>query len=237
MTTEQQKSERRQAMGAGRSENWQRFYRMVFRYPVLGLAAMFMVGIVVWGGFNWSLELTNTEKFCISCHEMRKFLYTEYKTTVHYSNRTGVRASCPDCHVPRDWTHKVARKIAATNELFQWIRGTIDSRDKFESKRLSLARHVWQGMEETDSRECRNCHAMDSMDPKAQTNRATILHGLGERWDMTCIQCHQGIAHKLPKGYDDRLVMDKLHDRMEKEKIECRLCHEKIAGAKSEDGW
>ena len=33
------------------------------------LAVGFMVGVLFWGGFNTALEATNTEKFCISCHE------------------------------------------------------------------------------------------------------------------------------------------------------------------------
>ena len=31
----------------------------------------FVAGIMFWGGFNTALELTNTETFCVSCHEMR----------------------------------------------------------------------------------------------------------------------------------------------------------------------
>ena len=30
----------------------------------------FIAGIIFWGGFNTALEATNTEAFCISCHEM-----------------------------------------------------------------------------------------------------------------------------------------------------------------------
>ena len=31
------------------------------------------------------------EAFCISCNEMEAFVYQEYKDTIHYTNRTGVR--------------------------------------------------------------------------------------------------------------------------------------------------
>ncbi len=44
-------------------------------------------GIIFWGGFNWAMELSNTETFCISCHEMRDTVFPELKTTIHY--RTG----------------------------------------------------------------------------------------------------------------------------------------------------
>ena len=40
-------------------------------------------GLMFWGAFNTALELTNTEKFCTSCHEMRDNVFAEYKGTIH----------------------------------------------------------------------------------------------------------------------------------------------------------
>jgi len=162
------------------------------------LAIAFLAGIVAWGGFNWTLELTNTETFCISCHEMRENVFKEYQNTVHYSNRTGVRATCPDCHVPREWVYKVVRKIQASNELFHWALGTIDTPEKFNAKRLALAQHEWERMKATDSRECRNCHHYDSMDYSEQGRRAVAQHTRGFQEQKTCIDCHKGVAHALP---------------------------------------
>lgn len=160
----------------------------------------FVAGIIFWGGFNWSMELTNTEDFCITCHEMEQNVYREYKETIHYNNRTGVRATCPDCHVPRTWIHKVARKIRATNELFHHFAGTIDTREKYEQHRLELAQNVWRTMEETDSRECRNCHNFEFMDLVAQEKRGRDQHQRAIDEGLTCINCHKGIAHELPAG-------------------------------------
>ena len=60
----------------------------------------FIGGIVFWGAFNTALEAANTERFCTGCHEMRDNVYVELQPTIHFSNRSGVRAKCPDCHVP-----------------------------------------------------------------------------------------------------------------------------------------
>ncbi len=155
-------------------------------------------GIIFWGGFNWSMELTNTEKFCISCHEMKENVYEEYRNTVHYSNRTGVRATCPDCHVPKEWVHKVVRKVKASRELYHKFLGTIDTPEKFEAKRLELAQNVWREMKANDSRECRNCHDFASMDYTKQQKRAMDHHVKGFDDGQTCIDCHKGIAHSLP---------------------------------------
>jgi cytochrome c-type protein NapC len=163
----------------------------------------FVVGILFWGGFNWAMELTNTETFCISCHEMQVNVYEEYRDTVHYNNRTGVRAVCSDCHVPKEWHYKMLRKIVASNELFHHFLGTIDTPEKFEAKRLELAQHVWKTMKETNSRECRNCHDYDSMDYVDQQRRAVKAHIKGFDKGETCIDCHKGIAHSLPAMYTE----------------------------------
>jgi cytochrome c-type protein NapC len=59
-------------------------------------------------------------------------------------------------------------------------------------------------MKANDSLECRNCHSADSMDITRQSPRAIDAHqrflftGLN-----TCIDCHKGIAHHLPQGYEE----------------------------------
>jgi cytochrome c-type protein NapC len=175
--------------------------------PVGGLL-MFFAGIIFWGGFNWTLELTNTETFCISCHEMKDNSYMEYKNTIHYQNPAGVRASCPDCHVPHPWIYKIKRKIQASNELFHKLMGTIDTREKFLDHRAELAKHVQDAMRETDSRECRNCHKIDYMDMENQDKSARKKHAavLSGELKKTCIDCHQGIAHKLPEEDEDEIA-------------------------------
>lgn len=171
------------------------------KYSLLSpLFVGFVGGIVFWGGFNTAMEATNTLEFCISCHEMRDTVYEEYKQTIHYSNRTGVRAVCSDCHVPKDWAHKMARKVKASGEIWGKLAGTIDTPEKFEAKRLELATHEWDRMKKSDSRECRNCHSFDGMDTEKQKNRASKMHKIAQSDNKTCIDCHKGIAHKKPKN-------------------------------------
>ncbi|MDR2000138.1 MAG: NapC/NirT family cytochrome c [Zoogloeaceae bacterium] len=173
---------------------WQRLKAMGL--PLVGL--IFVAGILCWGAFNTVLEWTNTESFCLACHEMKDNVFKEYRNTIHYSNRTGVRATCPDCHVPRDWTSKLLRKIQASNELFHHLLGTVSTPEKFNAKRPELARSEWARMKKSDSRECRNCHNFDYMDYSEQGRRASAMHQKGFDDGMTCIDCHRGIAHTMP---------------------------------------
>ena len=182
--------------------------RKVVLGTTLGAALFFMiVGVIFWGGFNTAMEATNTMEFCISCHEMEKNVYQEYRKTVHFTNRSGVRATCSDCHVPDPWVHKVVRKVQASNEVFHKILGTIDTPEKFDSKRLELAKNVWKAMKTTNSRECRNCHHFESMNPMDQKKRSRKQHINGMKAGNTCIDCHKGIAHK------------KVHDQISDEEL------------------
>ncbi len=160
-------------------------------------------GVVFWGGFHTVIEATNTETFCIGCHEMRDNVYAEYKKTIHYNNRTGVRAVCSDCHVPKEWGPKMMRKIQATREVWGKLTGSIHTREKFEAKRLHLAENEWRRMKANNSLECRNCHSLASMDTEKQKPRAKKSHELGVKNNDTCIDCHKGIAHQKPKGMKD----------------------------------
>ena len=182
--------------------------RKVLMGTTLGAALFFMiVGVIFWGGFNTAMEATNTLDFCISCHEMEENVYQEYMGTIHYTNRSGVRATCSDCHVPDPWVHKVVRKVQASNEVLHKVLRSIDTPEKFDKKRLTLAKNVWRAMKETDSRECRNCHDFNSMNPENQKKRARKQHINGMQTGNTCIDCHKGIAHK------------KVHDQLSDEEL------------------
>lgn len=181
-----------------------RYWRILRRPPVhlsfgLIIVASFAAGIIFWGGFNTAMELTNTEPFCIGCHEMRDNVYVELQDTIHFTNRSGVRAKCSDCHVPHDWTDKIARKMQASKEVWGKIFGSINTREKFLDKRLELASREWERMKANNSLECRNCHGYEYMDFTRQSKRAAHAHSTYlAQGTHTCIDCHKGIAHQLP---------------------------------------
>jgi cytochrome c-type protein NapC len=191
--------------GGGMKDLFRRYWRTLWRpsaYYSLGLLTIggFVAGIVFWGGFNTALEATNTEQFCTGCHEMRDNVYEELRGTIHFTNRSGVRAKCSDCHVPHNWTDKIARKMQASKEVWGKIFGTIDTREEFLDKRLELAQREWARFKANDSLECRNCHEFGYMDFTRQSKRAVDQHSRSlETGEKTCIDCHKGIAHRLPE--------------------------------------
>ena len=174
------------------------------RYPVLLISfASLFTGIILWGAFNTAMEATNNPEFCLSCHEMRDNIFPEYKKTIHYSNRVGVRATCSDCHVPKSWGYKLIRKVKASRELWGKLTGSIDTREKFEEHRMEMATREWERMKRTDSRECRNCHSFEAMRKSVDKMPIFERHMKAKDAGKTCIDCHKGIAHLLPREYEN----------------------------------
>ena len=174
------------------------------KYSILAIGVVgFVVGILFWGGFHTGREMTNTTEFCIGCHDMRSTVYPEYKETIHYMNRSGVRAGCPDCHVPHEWGPKLWRKAQASLELYHKAMGTIDTKEKFEANRMHLAEHEWARMKASNSQECRNCHNFDAMSEEYQKKSNYARHMKAKADGKTCIDCHKGIAHHLPAEYEE----------------------------------
>lgn len=199
-------------MAAGKNSDpeqkgwWQRFWQWPKTKYLLWIPAggfvMLVTGAILLGSVNYAMEETNTLEFCTSCHEMGAFVYPEYEQSAHFSNQSGVRAVCSDCHVPKDWWGKVVRKTEATfNEIPSWITGKIDSPEKFEAHRREMAESVWAKMRASNSATCRSCHSYDAMALSMQDRYAKRRHSseYREATDKTCIDCHQGIVHNLPE--------------------------------------
>ena len=164
------------------------------------LAIGTICGIVIWGGLNTGMEWTNHSAFCTSCHEMT-IPFEELKKTVHYKNRSGTTVQCADCHVassktPNDYMFKSFQKLMAARDVIGHIKGTVDTPEKFDAYRLTMAKRVWERMKDRDSKECRNCHDFKYMDTEKQKDRSVVKHEGAIEDGKTCIDCHKGIAHK-----------------------------------------
>jgi cytochrome c-type protein NapC len=159
---------------------------------------IFVAGMLTWFAFEATLDWTSREAICISCHEAQRDVVQKYRNTPHFANRNGVRATCPDCHVPRELGPRILRAFQQSNEVFQHLIGSIDTPEKFNARRGELAQHEWDRLRRSDSRECRNCHNFNYMGYGEQGRRRTITHQLAIQTNGTCIDCHMGVVHIPP---------------------------------------
>lgn len=166
----------------------------------ISVGGVMLAGLLVYGlAFYPLMEATNSTRFCVSCHSMQATVYKEYKTSLHYTNASGVRAGCPDCHVPKQLGPKLVAKVLAAKDVWHELLGTIDTPEKFEAHRWRMANIVWAKLERTDSATCRSCHTWDSMNLEEQDRIGRRKHRSAVEEGKTCIECHKGLVHKLPK--------------------------------------
>ncbi len=176
-------------------------FRPALRTPVIVLLlAGLVVGVVGVAGFNYGLHATSTEVFCTSCHEMYAQPYQAVQQTAHFSNRSGVRPTCSDCHVPHEFVPKMIRKIEAAREVWGHLTGMIDTPEKYAIHVDAMKAREIARLQKNDSAECRNCHDVAQMELSQQSERARFYHGAMAEKNKTCIDCHQGVAHLYPQS-------------------------------------
>ncbi len=191
---------------SGNPGMFRRFFKWLFSPSARwSIFALLVVGVVV--GFTGTvgtqvaMAVTGTNEFCgTACHSHTQFVYPEYKTSVHGSNRTGVQAQCVDCHLPHTYPAKMfAKAKAGIRDVIAEAQGTISTKEKFEAKRWELATHVWDDMKANNSANCRTCHNPDAMSSEKQSDDAKKAHKKFAAGKATCIECHTGVAHKEPE--------------------------------------
>ena len=82
-----------------------RWLRSPSKMAIGGVILLTIIGTIVGTNlFNAGMATTNTEQFCSDCHT--NDVVPEYQASIHFSNRSGVKAICSDCHVPHEFIPK-----------------------------------------------------------------------------------------------------------------------------------
>ena len=111
-----------------------RWLRSPSKMAIGGVILLTIIGTIVGTNlFNTGMATTNTEQFCSDCHT--NDVVPEYQASIHFSNRSGVKAICSDCHVPHEFVPKMVRKMQASTEVYAHFTGKVDTKEKFEKHR------------------------------------------------------------------------------------------------------
>jgi len=179
---------------------WRRLRSPSARWPV---AALLGVGIVLSAiaviGTQAMVHVTGTDAFCgTACHSMQ-WVAQEHRESIHGATRTGLRATCHDCHIPRDYPELLLYKaVAGTKDVIGEMRGTISTEEKFRAERKRMAALVWSEYKDNDSRACRGCHVFSTEVLAKQREAARAVHATVLEGRATCIDCHKGVGHLAP---------------------------------------
>ncbi len=167
----------------------------------IGGFVMLAAGAIGLGVTNYALHATSTTEFCFACHSHEVNIRAEYEASSHFSNASGVRAECSNCHLPEDnWFEYITTKMVVSLDAIPEFMGKVDTPEKWEAHRGEMAEKVWAEYRADDSRYCRSCHNPDAMVFSAQSQMAAGVHQNAAAQSKTCIDCHAGLVHKLPQS-------------------------------------
>jgi nitrate/TMAO reductase-like tetraheme cytochrome c subunit len=198
MATEQQQNVPRQ--GGFLSRLWRRLLTPSASWSVLALV---IVGLLIGAGGVIGTQVmvaaTGTNEFCGgACHSMQ-WVAQEHRQSSHYANRTGVRATCHDCHIPDRYPQLLWYKaVAGIKDVIGEARGVISTEDKFKKERSRLAQAVWAEYKENNSENCQHCHQFNADVVAKQKELVRPMHQQFLTKAATCIDCHKGVAHTAP---------------------------------------
>ena len=180
---------------------WRRLTSPSARWSVLSLL---VIGLIVGAGAVIGTQVmvaaTGTNDFCGgACHSMQ-WVANEYKASIHYQNRTGVRAECHDCHIPHQYPALLFYKAkAGIKDAIGEMRGVISTEEKFSKERARMAESVWAEYKANNSANCRTCHVFTAETLKKQKEMVQPMHQAVLEGAAVCTDCHKGVAHTAPK--------------------------------------
>ena len=155
-----------------------------------------LIGIVFSFIFTIAVKSTSDASFCVRCHTMKPVVASYYDDLHGGKNKTGVRASCTDCHLPHD---------NLVNYLFQ--KGRTGIHDVYAEIFKDKSKINWE--ERLDHREeytydsgCLKCHS--ELEEATLTNKKSFLahkHYFSKTITSQCTTCHPHVGHKNIKSH------------------------------------
>ena len=180
------------------------------RKTVLFVIIIFILSLCIFQTTNIVLHKSSETEFCISCHSM-KIPYDDYIKSSHYTNKHGVSAQCKDCHINEQSNIEYfTAKLGGIKDIWFEATGKIDTKEKYEEHRMEMAQNVWKQMKANNSATCRSCHSYAKMNFEKMSSRAKQQMQIAARKNQSCIDCHKGIAHTLPKVKSDTFTINEL---------------------------
>jgi len=183
------------------SNLWSRIGGISLKIKLL-LVALAIFGVVFFSIITF--EITGSNFFCASCHEMREYVST-WKATSHQD------VSCKKCHIPPGIS-MLKTKVMALKEVYFHITADKD----FDEIREESGARVPDKM-------CKKCHE--------DTQNLIVYHSLKithkDHWDrgVSCTECHARVVHgPRAKNTPSMATCRKCHDG-EKAPDECGTCH------------
>lgn len=181
---------------SGQKGSLLRHFRLPSRYPLLSIALALTIGIIVGAPLlDYTDKFFSSDTFCATgCHVMEATVTQELHQSSHWKRKSGVRASCGDCHISEDLLPAMIDHIFGLSDLYAFTIRGIRSPEEFEKIRAASAKRVRLEMVLNGSKNCRKCHIEDAIQPERR--RGQKQHREAQEANISCIACHYNLVHK-----------------------------------------
>jgi len=159
--------------------------------PITG----FFLGLGMVIGVNKGVQATSTPAYCQSCH-IHTGADEAWLKSPHFSNESGVRVGCAECHLPPHGSFKHFRTKVKTglHDLYAYHFKDHESFDWERKRQLEYAVNI------VFNESCEKCH--QNLFPLGLTEeggKAHLYYEMNvEELDLNCINCHLNAGHHLP---------------------------------------
>ena len=154
-------------------------------------------------GFNYTMEKTSTNDYCISCH-VHTDADESWKQSVHHNNGSGTVTDCAACHLPPKGTlaHTTTKMRLGISHMWAYL---VKDRENINWKKMGELAHA-KGIVFNSS--CEECH--QNLFPDGITDEGITAHlyyeDNKEKLDLQCISCHLDAGHYDPDYKHEQLV-------------------------------
>ena len=160
-------------------------------FIVKSLLALIVAAVCLLG-VEEAMGPLSTAEFCVSCHEMSE-VHASWQESPHYTNDSGVQATCVDCHLPprEDYAaHMLEKASAGITDAYVHFFGEYDG----EEARRWVQRTL-------PSDRCLHCHSnlcgTSSSTAVGAVHAAVVEQPSGGVYG--CVMCHRDLHGPKPE--------------------------------------
>lgn len=165
--------------------------KRIFIVAFLGI----IIGVLATVSVNYVWVNTSIDSSCMSCHA-HPHAEKSWKLSSHYNNRSGVKTSCVDCHLPPKGSLNYAyhKTRLGVHDVWSYLTNDMDEVDWESKKELDHARKI------VFNASCLECHVQ--LYPAGISDDGITAHLYyeenHEKLDLQCISCHLDVGHYNP---------------------------------------
>jgi formylglycine-generating enzyme required for sulfatase activity/nitrate/TMAO reductase-like tetraheme cytochrome c subunit len=153
------------------------------------LTGFFIALLIIFSG-NKAIQLTSSDEFCASCHNVHPHVNNSWKMSTHFDNKSGVVVHCVDCHLPPEGQGRLREKVkTGLRDVYGVIFKDVENINWEQKSSLQYAIH------HSYKSACINCH--QNIFPLGLTKEGEDAHLYYSRNEdeLHCINCHLSVGH------------------------------------------